>query len=75
MIVCASPRDCQGSTDLVKPCDFFVNSCGNRLWCERVMGKSSLFKGEMGPTAVDSCLKERVHKSFKKNVKKIVVQG
>lgn len=80
MIVCASPAlfigGCQGSTDLVKPCcDFFVGSHGNMLWCERVMGKSSSFEGEMGPTLVDSCLKERVHENFEKNVKKIAVRG
>lgn len=36
---------------------------------------SPSFKGEMGPTLVGSRLKETVHRSLKKNVKEIVVQG
>lgn len=39
------------------------------------MGKSSLFSSDIGPSLLDSCLKEIVYKSFKKDVKKIVVKG
>lgn len=58
---------CQGSTDVVESsCNFFVGSHSNMLWCERVIGKSSSFKGEMSPNLVDSHLKEIVYESFKK---------